>query len=427
MPKPRTTIAAAAAEHTPGWFNEPSTPTSTGLTALLMESISQAAVDVLVEAGFEVECVHKLNEEQLLEKVRTASVLGVRSKTKVTKAVLDAAEELLAVGCFCIGTDQTDLEEAAAQGVPVFNAPFSNTRSVAEMVLAEIVVLARQMGQRNSELHAGDWNKQSKGCYEVRGKTLGIVGYGHVGSQLSVLAESLGLRVLFYDVAIRMPLGNAAAVPSLDELLARADFLSLHVPGTPETEGMIGAAELARLRRGSYLLNASRGRVVDVDAAAAAVREGHLAGAAFDVYPREPASRADPFESPLVGLPNVFLTPHIGGSTEEAQAAIGREVAGKLAAFARTGSTEGAVNLPEVHMPLDTDAGVHRLINVHRNVPGVLRAINEILSSHNVAAQVLRTRGPVGIIMVDLSGAASRKARLEIDSLEDSIMTRVIQ
>lgn len=427
MPKPRTTVAAAAAEHTPGWFNEPGTPTSTGLTALLMESISQSAVDVLVEAGFEVECVHKLSEEQLLEKVRTASVLGVRSKTKVTKAVLDAAEELLAVGCFCIGTDQTDLEEAAVRGVPVFNAPFANTRSVAEMVLAEIIVLARQIGDRNSECHRGVWNKQSKGCYEVRGKTLGIVGYGHVGSQLSVLAESLGLAVVFHDIVTKMPLGNARAAASLDQVLREAHFLSVHVPGTPATENLIGAEELARMRPGSYLINASRGRVVNVDAAADAIRSGHLAGGAFDVFPKEPASRAEEFKSPLVGLPNVVLTPHIGGSTEEAQAAIGAEVARKLVAFARAGSTEGAVNLPEVSLPLDDSSSVHRLINVHRNVPGVLRAINEILSVHNVTSQVLRTRGPVGIIVLDLDSAASRKARIEIDELADSICTRIIQ
>jgi D-3-phosphoglycerate dehydrogenase / 2-oxoglutarate reductase len=308
----------------------------------------------------------------------------------------------------------------------VFNAPFSNTRSVAEMIIAEIVFLARQLGDRTLEVHSGQWRKVSAGCHEVRGKTLGIVGYGHIGTQVAVLAEAFGMRVLYYDIASKLSVGNARAMPSLGELMAASDFVTLHVPETPQTKNMIGAAELARMPRGAYLLNASRGTVVDIDALAAAIREERLGGAAIDVYPEEPEGKSDDFASALRGLPNVILTPHVGGSTEEAQEAIGREVATSLIKLVNAGSTTGAVNFPQIE--LAPSPGAHRILNVHRNVPGVLRDINRTVSDlgANIRAQVLSTDPDIGYLIMDLDQDVSNEVKRGIAALTTSIKTRIL-
>lgn len=394
------------------------------IKVLLLESVSKCAVDYFVKEGFSVECIHDLTEEKLSEKIADVHVLGIRSKTKLNKKVLANAKRLLAIGCFCIGTDQVDLVAAAALGVPVFNSPFSNTRSVAEMCLAELIVLARQIGDRSMECHRKFWNKKSGGCYEVRGKTLGLVGYGHVGSQLSVLAESLGMRVIFYDIITKLPLGNAKACSSMAELLKEADFVSLHVPKTPETNNLISAKEIAMMKKGSYLLNASRGTVVDVQAAADALKSGHLAGGAFDVFPYEPGSSQEEFLTPLQGCPNTILTPHVGGSTEEAQWAIGQEVAAKLSCFVNTGNTMDSVNFPEVFLPDSADT--HRILNIHKNVPGVLRDINSVLSKYNVSAQTLRTKGEIGYLIVEVDSDASHEVKNLIAALSTNIKSRIL-
>lgn len=394
------------------------------IKALLLEGISQTAIDMLVKEGYQVETVYKITESELIAKLPNFHLLGIRSKTQVTAKVLEAAKKLLAIGCFCIGTDQTDLDAAAAKGVCVFNAPFANTRSVAELCLAEMILLARQAGDRNNEMHKKIWNKESKNCFEVRGKTVGIIGYGHVGSQLSVLAEAIGMSVIYFDINTKMPLGNARPANSMDEVLKSADFVTLHVPGEPSTVKLIGAREIALMRKGTYLLNASRGTVVDVDAAAAALKSGHLFGGAFDVFPEEPAGKGEELNSPLTSTPNTFLTPHIGGSTEEAQAAIGREVARKFIDFINTGNTVGSVNMPE--MMLHHNPRTHRVLNVHKNVPGVLRNINQVLQHYNVVAQMLMTRGGVGYLIVEVDSAVSKQAKAEIAAIPQNIRTRVL-
>jgi len=353
-------------------------------------------------------------------------VLGIRSKTHVTAEALKHARRLLTLGCFCIGTNQVDLGAANRGGVPVFNAPFSNTRSVAEMILAEIVMLARQLGDRVREVHTGKWRKVAAGCYEVRHKTLGIVGYGHIGRQIGVLAEALGMRVVFFDVQSKLPMGNNRSVESLGALLEQSDFVTLHVPETPQTKNMIGAAELAKMKQGSFLLNASRGTVVQIGALAEALRTKHLAGAAIDVYPEEPEANTDDFGTELRDLPNVILTPHIGGSTMEAQEAIGREVATSLIKFVNSGATTGAVNFPQVEIaPL---AGAHRILNAHRNVPGVLRDINRIVSDleANIRAQILATDPNIGYLIMDLDQDVSDRVREKIAALETNIRTRIL-
>lgn len=366
-----------------------------------------------------------LPEEELMAKFPSVHALGIRSKTHVSKKILDAAKRLLVVGAFCIGTEQIESDYAAKKGVAVFNAPFANTRSVAEMVLAEMIVLARQLGDRSMECHKKEWFKNSKGCFEVRGKTVGIIGYGHVGSQLSVLAESLGMHVIYYDVIPVLPLGNAKPETSLQRVLTQADFVSLHVPGGNETNKLIGAKELAMMKKGSYLLNASRGSVVDVDAAAAAIKSKHLAGAAFDVFPVEPPPiKGAEFKSVLQGLPNVILTPHIGGSTEEAQAAIGKEVAQKMVQFINTGTTISCVNLPSVSLPHNDK--VHRVLNVHKNVPGVLRDVNAVLDKYNVVSQMLLTNRDVGYLMVEVDQEVSQAVKEKIEGLASSIRTRIL-
>jgi D-3-phosphoglycerate dehydrogenase len=368
---------------------------------------------------------HALPEAELIERLQGVAVLGIRSKTQVTPAVLAAAPELLAVGCFCIGTNQVALDRAHDRGVPVFNAPFSNTRSVAEMILAEVIFLARQLGDRVREMHAGRWQKVARRCHEVRGRTLGIVGYGHIGSQVGVLAEALGLRVLYYDTGAKLPMGNNTPVGSLDELLERAEFVTLHVPATAHTHRMITTAHLARMRPGAYLLNASRGSVVDLEALAEALRRGHLAGAAVDVYPDEPEGNGEGFATPLRGLPNVLLTPHVGGSTEEAQEAIGREVARSLAGFLRQGTTTASVNFPTLE--LTPSRGTHRILNVHRNVPGVLRDVNRIVSERNgnVHAQLLSTDAELGYLIMDIDQDVAEAVAGAMAALATDVRTRV--
>jgi D-3-phosphoglycerate dehydrogenase / 2-oxoglutarate reductase len=397
------------------------------IKVLLLENVHPSAVELFGGEGFQVErAPGALSEEELVARVRDVHLLGIRSKTQVTPRVLDAARRLLALGCFCIGTNQVALGHANGRGVPVFNAPFSNTRSVAEMILAEVVVLSRQLFDRSREVHDGVWRKAATGCHEVRGRTLGIVGYGHIGRQVGVLAEMIGMRVVFFDIAARLPMGNNRAVTTLDELLATADFVTLHVPETPQTRGMIGAAELGRMRPGSCLLNASRGTVVDLEALAEAVRAGHVAGAAIDVYPAEPEKNSDGFASALRGVPNVVLTPHIGGSTEEAQEAIGREVAAALTKFVNAGATTGAVNFPQVELP--QARGTHRLLNVHRNVPGVMRDINRIISDKgaNIHAQMLATDPEIGYLIVDLDQDVSHAVKDAVSALETNIRTRIL-
>lgn len=369
---------------------------------------------------------------------RTANVIGIRSKTLLTEEVLSHAQNLIAIGCFCIGTNQVDLNAAAKMGIAVFNSPFSNSRSVAELVISEIVALARQLGDRSMEMHQGRWNKVSNGCWEVRGKTLGIVGYGHIGSQLSVLAEAMGMSVIYYDVVNLMGMGIARQVPTLNALLERADFVSLHVPELPETKNLIGEKEFAHMKNGSYLLNNSRGSVVDIQALINASRSGKIAGAAIDVYPNEPGGNGDYFNKDLnswgedlCSLKNVILTPHIGGSTEEAQAAIGIEVAEALKNYVSEGSTVGAVNMPEVNLRnITLDEPNHvRVIYIHKNIPGVLGRVNGILSQHNVDKQMTDSRGEVAYLMADISDvdqAQKKDIHDSLEALESRIRTRLL-
>ena len=377
---------------------------------LLLENIHPDAKANLEAEGFEVTLLPKaLPEDELCHALDGVVALGIRSKTRVTPKVLDAGRSLRAVGTFCIGTNQVALTDANQRGVPVFNAPFSNTRSVAEMVLCEIVMLARRFGDRNREMHAGMWTKSAEGSREVRGKTLGIVGYGHIGRQVGVLAESFGMNVVFYDVAARLSMGNNRSAGSLEELLGQSDFVTLHVPETAQTNDMIRARELACMRKGACLINASRGTVVVIPALAEALRSGHVGGAAVDVFPVEPEANEPGFTTELQGLPNVVLTPHIGGSTAEAQVAIGHEVSTALLKFFRVGTTTGSVNFPQAE--LAPRAGTHRFAHVHRNVPGVLRDVNRIVSEAeaNVVGQILATDPQTGYLLLDIAEDASRR------------------
>ncbi len=385
------------------------------IKVLLLEGVSRNAVLAFERAGYsQIEFHEKaLPEEKLLERIADAHIVGIRSRTHLTDAVLQRARRLIAVGCFCIGTNQVDLAAARHLGVPVFNAPYSNTRSVAELVIAETIMLLRGVPQKNALCHRGGWTKSALGSYEVRGKTLGVVGYGHIGTQVGLLAEALGMQVIFHDVETKLALGNARATASLDDLLSSADVVSLHVPETPSTKWMIGAKQLAAMRPGALLLNASRGTVVDIDALAEALRDGHLAGAAVDVFPVEPQGNGDAFESPLRGMDNVILTPHIGGSTLEAQDNIGIEVAAKLVRYSDNGSTLSAVNFPEVSLPEHPRS--RRLLHIHRNVPGVMSRINEIFSSGNINidAQFLQTDAEVGYVVIDVAADPQQAAQLK--------------
>lgn len=398
---------------------------------LLLEGIHPSAVATLRADGYtNIECHPKsLPERQLAKAAANAYFIGIRSATELMRPFFEHASRLIGVGCFCIGTNQVDLAAAEERGIPVFNAPFSNTRSVAELVLAEIIFLMRGIPQRNAAAHRGAWLKTADGSHEVRGKCLGIVGYGHIGTQVGLLAESLGMQVLFHDIVGQLALGNAKPVASLDALLEAADVVTLHVPDTQETQRMIGVAQLARLKPGAKLINASRGTVVDIDALAAALRSGHLAGAAIDVFPAEPKTAGDQFVSPLRGLENVLLTPHIGGSTGEAQQNIGIEVAGKLLKYSNNGSTLGAVNFPEVSLP--EHPGKHRLLHIHRNQPGVLSSINSVFSDDriNIAGQYLQTDATVGYVVIDVETderAGTALIKQKLDQIPGTIRTRIL-
>lgn len=398
------------------------------IKVLLLENIHESGRRIFAGEGYQVEVLPRaLSEDELVAKLAEGvHLLGVRSKTRVSRRALESAPRLLAVGAFCIGTNHLDLAAANELGIPVFNAPFSNTRSVAELVICEIIMLARQVGDRSREVHAGEWKKTATASREVRGKTVGIVGYGHIGSQVGVLAEAMGMRVVSYDIRSTLPLGNATALGSLDAVLAEADFVTLHVPETPATRGMIGAPQLARMKDGACLLNLSRGTVVDLDALAEAIRSKKLGGAALDVYPEEPESNSHGFESVMRNLPNVVLTPHVGGSTEEAQESIGREVAHVLTRLVNTGATSGAVNFPHVELPATPDT--HRILNVHKNVPGVLRDILRLVSDRNanVLSQVLATDPTIGYLIMDLDKEVANDVRRAIAELETSIRTRIL-
>jgi D-3-phosphoglycerate dehydrogenase len=394
---------------------------------LLLEQIHPDATALLTAAGFAVETLDRaLDEDELIERLGGVTLLGIRSKTNVTARVLDAAPDLIAIGAFCIGTNQIDLAAAAERGVTVFNAPYSNTRSVVELAIAEIVALTRRLADKNALMHAGVWDKSADGAHEVRGRTLGIVGYGNIGTQLSVLAEDLGMRVLFYDATDRLALGNAHRCDSMDELLAEADVVTLHVDGRASNNNFFGAAEFAKMRPGSLFLNLSRGFVVDYAALRGHIESGHIAGAAVDVFPVEPKKRGDEFVSELRGLANVILTPHIGGSTEEAQQDIGRFVAGKFRDFVVDGATAMSVNLPGITLPQPPDT--HRLIFIHRNVPGVMATVNGILADHkvNVEAQLLGTRGDVGYVVTDISATYTDEMLDQIRGLPETIRLRVL-
>ncbi|KAH8102578.1 hypothetical protein BXZ70DRAFT_890048 [Cristinia sonorae] len=409
------------------------------LKLLLLENISQDAVKMFEAQGFHVDHSAKsMSEDELITKIGSYHAIGIRSKTKITEKVIKAASKLLVIGCFCIGTNQVDLITAAKAGIPVFNSPFSNSRSVAELVISEIIALSRQYFERGWEMRNGIWNKQSKGCWEVRGKTLGIVGYGHIGSQLSVLAEAFGMRVLFYDVVMIMPLGQARQVDSLEALLSEADFVTLHVPELPETTHMISTEQLAQMKKGSYLINNARGRVVDIPALIDALKSGHIAGAAIDVFPSEPSANGAPFDNTLNGwasalqtLPNVILTPHIGGSTEEAQTMIGEEVSAALSRYLNYGASVGAVNFPEVDLrAITAEQGRHvRVCHVHNNIPGVLKQVNEVLSPYNVEKQYSDSKGDVAYLMADIADVSPHdinRLRELISRTNANILTRLL-
>ena len=397
---------------------------------LLLEGIHENAVADLTADGYSslVRLPGALDEDELVRQLAGVHLLGIRSRTQVTPRVLAAAERLMAIGCFCIGTDQVALEEARRLAIPVFNAPFSNTRSVAELVLGQIIMLMRGIFPKSAAAHRGEWIKSAANSWEVRGKTLGIVGYGNIGAQLSVLAESLGMHVIYYDPTPKLPLGRAEAYPTLAALLAHADVVSLHVPDTKATRWMMGAAQIRAMRPGAFLINASRGRVVDVEALAAAIRDGHLLGAAADVFPDEPSSTREEFLSPLRGLPNVILTPHIGGSTAEAQERIGHEVARKLIDYSDIGSTFGAVNFPQAQLPA-RPLGT-RFIHVHRNTPGLLVRVIDVFSRRglNIGAQYLQTDGELGYVVVDIDGGADEALEIQADlrAIEGTIRARFL-
>ncbi|MDT4939791.1 MAG: D-3-phosphoglycerate dehydrogenase / 2-oxoglutarate reductase [Pseudonocardiales bacterium] len=394
---------------------------------LLLEQIHPDADEILQAAGFEVESFSRaLDEDELVERVAGVNVIGLRSKTHITQRVLDAATDLVALGAFCIGTNQIDLAGASERGVTVFNAPFSNTRSVVELAIAEIISMTRRLTEKNALMHEGVWDKSADGAHEVRGRTLGIVGYGNIGTQLSVLAENLGMRVIFFDTADRLALGNARRCLTMSDLLHEADIVTLHVDGRASNDSLFGEAELAAMRPGSLFLNLSRGFVVDYAALRAHVESGHIAGAAVDVFPVEPKGRGDEFVSELRGLPNVILTPHIGGSTEEAQQDIGRFVAGKIRDYVLDGSTAMSVNTPGLILPRRADQ--LRLTHLHRNVPGVLATINGLLAEHavNVEAQLLGTRGDVGYVVTDSAAGVTQAIVDKIRSMPETLRLRVL-
>lgn len=390
---------------------------------LLLEGIHQNAVDSLQREGFTqiTSLPEALDGEELAAALAQADVVGIRSRTQLTREVLEAAPHLRAIGCFCIGTNQVDVEAAQRLGIPVFNAPYSNTRSVAELVLAETISLLRGMTDKSHQVHTGSWPKKAAGAYEARGKTLGIVGYGNIGKQLSVLAEALGMRVIYFDVETKLPLGNAEPAMSLDHLLQQADVVSLHVPEIPSTKNMMGKREFALMKKGAMFINAARGNCVVIDDLYTALKSKHLGGAALDVFPIEPKSNDEALDCPLRGLPNVILTPHIGGSTQEAQANIGSEVAEKFAKYIMAGSSVTAVNFPEISLPKQD--GKHRLLHIHHNQPGVLADVIHLFAEHgiNISAQALMTRGDIGMLLMDVDDSSSTVALEKIRSVIGTI------
>tara|TARA_B110000503_G_scaffold3357_3_gene4437 strand:+ start:1234 stop:2463 length:1230 start_codon:yes stop_codon:yes gene_type:complete len=395
---------------------------------LLLEGVHPSARATLQQSGYSNIEEHKkaLPLEELKVAIANTHFVGIRSRTQLTQEVFDAAKKLVAVGCFCIGSNQVELDAATRRGIAVFNAPFSNTRSVAELVLAEAILLLRGVPSKNAAAHRGEWQKTAANAFEIRGKKLGIIGYGNIGMQLGVIAEGLGMQVQFYDTSNKLPLGNARQVPSLNQLLASSDVVSLHVPESPATQNLIGAAQLAQMPAGSILINASRGTVVDIDALADALQSGALGGAGVDVFPLEPRSNDDEFMSPLRRFDNTFLTPHIGGSTTEAQENIGMEVAEKLARYSDTGTTTSSLNFPEVALP--EHAGSHRLLHIHHNVPGVLSAINSVFSENriNVSAQFLQTNDQVGYVVIDIDAEYSDMALKKLAAIDGTIRSRVL-
>ncbi len=395
---------------------------------LLLEGVHDNALKVLNGAGYtNIEYLKTaLDEAELIEKIKDAHFVGIRSRTQLTRKVLESAEKLIAIGCFCIGTNQVDLEAALELGIPVFNAPYSNTRSVAELVLAETIMLMRGIPEKNAVVHRGGWNKSAKDSYEVRGKTMGIVGYGSIGSQLSVLAESLGMKVIYHDVVTKLPLGNAVQAASLDELLEQADIVTLHVPDLPSTRNMMTKEQFEKMKDGAFFINAARGGCVDIDDLAAALQSKKLLGAAIDVFPKEPKSADEEFFSPLRAFDNVILTPHVGGSTQEAQANIGLEVGEKFVKYSDQGDTTSAVNFPNVSVPFIE--GTHRLLHIHKNVPGVLSQINAAFAKAgiNIAAQSMLTRGDVGYLVMDVDDHDSEKALERLKAVPETIKVRVL-
>jgi D-3-phosphoglycerate dehydrogenase len=395
---------------------------------LLLEGVHASALEVLKEAGYTNIQYHKgsLSEPELLEAIQDVHFIGIRSRTHLTEEVLQAAKKLVAVGCFCIGTNQVDLKAAAKRGIPVFNAPFSNTRSVAELVMGEILLLLRGIPEKNAKAHRGIWKKSAENSFEARGKTLGIIGYGHIGTQLGIIAESLGMRVYYYDIENKLSLGNAIQISSMGELLKKCDVISLHVPETPDTKNMMSKEEFTQMKPNAIFINAARGTVVDIEALCGALESGHLSGAAIDVFPVEPKTNADPFESALIGYDNVLLTPHVGGSTQEAQENIGIEVAGKIVKYSDNGSTLSNVNLPEVSLPQHRTCS--RLLHIHQNRPGIMNQINTIFAKDgiNIAAQYLQTSSDIGYVVIDVETARSVEALNKLKAVEGTIRARIL-
>jgi D-3-phosphoglycerate dehydrogenase len=395
---------------------------------LLLEGLHPSSVEVLEAAGYSNIQYHKgsLSEEDLLKAVKDVHFIGIRSRTNLSEEVINAAEKLVAVGCFCIGTNQVDLAAAAKRGIPVFNAPFSNTRSVAELVLGQILLLLRGIPEKNALAHRGIWKKSADNSYEARGKRLGIIGYGHIGTQLGILAENLGMKVYFYDIENKLSLGNATQIPTMEALLAKCDVISLHVPETAGTKDMMGEAQFAQMKENAIFINAARGTVVDIPSLVGALESKKLAGAAVDVFPVEPKTNADPFESPLLQFDNVILTPHVGGSTQEAQENIGVEVAGKLAKYSDNGSTLSSVNFPEVSLP--THEGASRLLHIHENRPGILTKINTIFAEEgiNIAGQYLQTSADIGYVVIDVEADRSEEALAKLKEIEGTLRARIL-
>lgn len=395
---------------------------------VLLEGVHQSAVDALHRAGYSnIDYIKTaLAGDELIARIKDAQFVGLRSRTQLTAEVLAQCPKLIAVGCFCIGTNQVDLHAAQERGVVVFNAPYSNTRSVAELTIAQAILLLRDIPRKNALCHRGQWDKSATGSYEIRGKTLGIIGYGAIGSQVSVLAEGLGMKVVFFDVISKLPMGNAHQAPTLDALLEQADIVSLHVPELDSTKDLMGADQLSKMKPGAILLNASRGTVVDIDALAQAIKSKHLSGAAIDVFPVEPKGNNEEFVTPLREFDNVILTPHIGGSTMEAQENIGLEVADKLIKYSDNGTTTSSVNFPEVALP--QQANVHRLLHVHQNVPGVITAINQVFSKHNIniVGQYLQTKESMGYVVLDINTSYSEDALEQLRNVPGTVRVRVL-